>query len=155
MSTSLITAALSLLLLTSSASPVSKKTALQARQAPSELKSTDNYLSVVSTKASGRSKRLSAAWHRPGHEYTNVQLSDLLVEEEWAAEIVFGNETVLVILDTGSSDTWLAQKGFQCVDINGTDIAEAECSFGPLYNATFEEGTISNVSADLRLRPQS
>lgn len=39
-----------------------------------------------------------------------------------------------VVIDTGSSDIWLAQTGFQCVSPNtGTPVSEAQCAFGPLY----------------------
>ncbi|KAK5120470.1 hypothetical protein LTR85_006125 [Meristemomyces frigidus] len=71
------------------------------------------------------------------------------LEVEWAATITFGGEDVLVIRNTGSSDTWLVQQGFQCVDINGTDIAEADCYFGPTYNGTFTEGEIANENFNI------
>ncbi len=45
-------------------------------------------------------------------------------------------------LDTGSSDTWLAGTGFQCVNATtGADEPEEDCLFGATYNnsSTFEQ----------------
>lgn len=41
------------------------------------------------------------------------------------------------------------QQGFQCVDINGTNIDEADCYFGPAYNGTFTEGGIANENFNI------
>ena len=48
---------------------------------------------------------------------------------------LFGNETFTVIVDAGSSDTWLAGTGFKLLDGNIT-VLEADCAFGPTYNVT-------------------
>ena len=37
-------------------------------------------------------------------------------------EIVLGNQTFSVILDTGSSDTWVTRDGFVCVDENDVEV---------------------------------
>jgi hypothetical protein len=48
--------------------------------------------------------------------------------------VQFGGTPYTVVIDTGSSDIWLAQTGFQCVSPNiGTPVSEAQCAFGPLY----------------------
>jgi hypothetical protein len=61
-------------------------------------------------------------------------LTSLSVGEEFAAEITFGNETFLAIVDTGSSDTWIVESGFQCLDIiTGAPETETSCNFGPTY----------------------
>lgn len=41
----------------------------------------------------------------------------------YVAEVVWGNQTFDMLLDTGSSDTWLLQEGFQCLSDNGTAVA--------------------------------
>lgn len=41
----------------------------------------------------------------------------------YVAEVTWGNQTFDMLLDTGSSDTWLLQEGFQCLSSNGTAIA--------------------------------
>lgn len=51
------------------------------------------------------------------------------------APITFGTQTFNAILDTGSSDTWLAVSGFQCFSaVTGAPQSEADCLFGPTYN---------------------
>lgn len=47
----------------------------------------------------------------------------------------------LFSVDTGSSDTWLAETGFSCHDIDtGKSVSEATCAFGPTYtkDSTFK-----------------
>lgn len=41
---------------------------------------------------------------------------DNLLSAEYIAEIAWNGIPVNVIIDTGSSDTWLVQDGFTCVD---------------------------------------
>lgn len=57
--------------------------------------------------------------------------------QEFITSINFGTETFEVIVDTGSSDTWLVETGFQCVDqYSNAAIPEKYCTFGPTYNIT-------------------
>lgn len=154
MLSSLSLTALSLLVYTGWALPGGRVKALTPRAAASTLTSTNNYLSLTRTKASRSAASRhpkNGSKHRAHSRRSGdvVSLSDIEVEEEWAVTINFGGEDVLVILDTGSSDTWLAQKGFQCVTINGTDTAEANCYFGPLYNGTFTEGEVSDANFNI------
>ncbi|KAK2046758.1 acid protease [Colletotrichum somersetense] len=65
---------------------------------------------------------------------------------EYIASINFGGETLDVIVDSGSSDTWAVQKGFICQDSTGTVLNDTSlCSFGPTYNGTFLNGSIPGV----------
>lgn len=57
-------------------------------------------------------------------------LLSLEIGEEFAANITFGNQTFLSIIDTGSSDTWVAETGFQCVDLFDVPQTEDVCGFG-------------------------
>lgn len=38
----------------------------------------------------------------------------------YAIDINFGGKTFEVVFDTGSSDLWLAEQGFKCVNVNMT-----------------------------------
>jgi hypothetical protein len=67
----------------------------------------------------------------------------------YAVDIQFGGKTFTVILDTGSSDLWLAERGVQCVDENGNPVATAECGFGPLVSNTFQDGNIVNENFNI------
>ncbi|KAJ7643179.1 acid protease [Mycena rosella] len=49
---------------------------------------------------------------------------------EYLANITVGGQTFSVIIDTGSSDTWLAQKGFACLNLTGHPVPAATCGFG-------------------------
>ena len=51
-----------------------------------------------------------------------------------------------VILDTGSSDTWLIKKDFRCVNEDLEIESESYCDFGPTFNGSFQGGQIANVS---------
>lgn len=136
---------------------------LKPRQAPStyQLATTTNYLDLVTVKTANSTLKTGAAGRLT--KYGHQLLRDLEVEEEWAAKVNFGGEEVLMILEyvgldgmgidkddgtdnvysTGSSDTWLVQKGFQCVNVKGKDKPEADCMFGPVYNGTFTDGKIA------------
>ena len=53
------------------------------------------------------------------------------------APVTVGGQEFKVVIDTGSSDPWLAVTGFQCLDpVTDVFIDEADCKFGPLYDRT-------------------
>lgn len=67
------------------------------------------------------------------------QLSTALGGAEYIVDIRFGDRDVKAILDTGSSDTWLVQDGFQCTDAQGNPVDASQCKFGPTYDGGFAE----------------
>ena len=52
-----------------------------------------------------------------------------LFSEEYIATIEWNKKSVQVIVDSGSSDTWLVQSGFQCLNINGTNVTVGSTSY--------------------------
>ncbi|KAJ5804958.1 hypothetical protein N7474_010845 [Penicillium riverlandense] len=64
-------------------------------------------------------------------------LISLEVGEEFATEIDIAGQKFQVIVDTGSSDTWVVESGFECVSVsNSSDVVpESECGFGPTYTS--------------------
>ena len=53
------------------------------------------------------------------------------------APVTVGGQQFYVVIDTGSSDPWLADKDFTCIDpTNDLEIEEQHCYFGPLYDQT-------------------
>lgn len=62
-----------------------------------------------------KSLRTTLASNRRRHDYGAIPVDNLL-SAEYIAEIAWNGIPVNVIIDTGSSDTWLVQDGFTCVD---------------------------------------
>ncbi|KAF6804968.1 aspartic-type [Colletotrichum sojae] len=65
---------------------------------------------------------------------------------EYIASIGFGDQTLDVIVDSGSSDTWAVQRRFICQDSEGVALNDSSaCTFGPAYDGTFQHGTIPSM----------
>ncbi|RDW61612.1 aspartic proteinase [Coleophoma crateriformis] len=114
---------------------VSKPTAFKS---PSTVQTTDNVLTLSKTSSTGSKARSAARLLgldiAPGN---STGLISLFVGEEFATNITFGTTTLEVIVDTGSSDTWLVETGFSCVDVDtGASETEDYCAFGPTYDVT-------------------
>ena len=89
---------------------------------------------VVELQKSGRASRSSSylksmragadadgffnhqSWGYPGYGLENFNNT---LDEEYTGVIEWAGQPIDVIMDTGSSDTWLAKKGFQCVTKKG------------------------------------
>jgi hypothetical protein len=53
------------------------------------------------------------------------------------ASVIVGGQDFRVVIDTGSSDPWLAVTDFVCVEPTTNEIIEEfYCRFGPLYDST-------------------
>jgi hypothetical protein len=53
------------------------------------------------------------------------------------APVTIGGQQFYVVVDTGSSDPWIADKDFACIDPKTfEEIDEGDCYFGPLYDRT-------------------
>jgi len=68
---------------------------------------------------------------------------------EYLTTITFGETDVDVIVDTGSSDTWLIQSGFKCVNANNAPQSEGACNFGPPYPGNFGYAEIPGVNFNI------
>lgn len=64
-----------------------------------------------------KSLRTALASNHRRHDYGAI-IVDNLLSAEYITEIAWNGNPVNVIVDTGSSDTWLVQDGFTCVDQN-------------------------------------
>ncbi|KAJ7881202.1 aspartic peptidase domain-containing protein [Mycena leptocephala] len=52
------------------------------------------------------------------------------LDEEYLTDITVGGQTFTAIVDTGSSDTWLIKKGFNCFNLTGFPESTETCGFG-------------------------
>jgi hypothetical protein len=57
-------------------------------------------------------------------------------DEEYLVNVTVGPDTYALIVDTGSSDTWLAEVNFTCINLASQQEPESECAFGPLYDSS-------------------
>lgn len=116
----------------------------------SEIATTNNVVSV--TKRHVRYNKRSAAYllgkisdTALTGTYANGSssvLTSLEVGEEYATPITIGDQTFEVIVDTGSSDTWVVETGFACTNFEtGKKASESVCAFGPYYttDSTFKK----------------
>jgi hypothetical protein len=58
------------------------------------------------------------------------------------APITIGDQDFLLFLDTGSSDTWVAKSGFQCLnETDNTILSQEYCAYSKTYNisSTFQQ----------------
>ncbi|RDW94318.1 hypothetical protein BP5796_00081 [Coleophoma crateriformis] len=70
--------------------------------------------------------------------------------QSWFVNLTVAGKEYALLLDTGSSDTWIASEGFQCLDLHSaTPIAEANCAFGPLYSPGKEFKPIANENFNI------
>ncbi|KAJ6536853.1 aspartic peptidase domain-containing protein [Mycena capillaripes] len=63
-----------------------------------------------------------------GGSTVSVDGSDF--DDEYLTNVTIGGQHFSLIIDTGSSDTWVAQKGFNCFDIDGNPVSPDTCAFG-------------------------
>ena len=69
--------------------------------------------------------------------YGVAPVKEVEMSQVFLAPVKFGTETFEAVIDTGSSDTWLAETGFQCVNVTtSAPQPEADCLFGPTYSIT-------------------
>lgn len=106
-----------------------------AKRAPSNIVVSDVVMPLTRKVASGRSaarrQRLSELVTIGNGSTTD--LTSLFIGEEFSAEVTFGTDTLALIVDTGSSDTWVVETGFSCIDLDtGKATTEAACEFGKL-----------------------
>lgn len=51
-------------------------------------------------------------------------------DEEYLVNVTIGGQDFSLIIDTGSSDTWVAEKGFKCYSLTDKPKKEKHCAFG-------------------------
>jgi hypothetical protein len=65
-------------------------------------------------------------------------------DSQYLANVTIGGQDFALIIDTGSSDTWVAQKGFTCINLASKLEKESHCAFGDLFDPS-QSSTIQPV----------
>lgn len=72
---------------------------------------------------------------------------------EYSANVQIGGQTVSLIMDTGSADTWMVGSGFTCYDFDtGYPTTQSACLFGTPYytpSAAFNSSIIQNQNLNI------
>lgn len=92
------------------------------------------------SKSAGHLESLRKGNHVNG-VYGLTPLRFVTGPQVFATGLEFGSQSFQVQIDTGSSDTWLAGTGFQCInETSGAQQPESNCMFGPTYtiSSTFK-----------------
>lgn len=107
----------------------------RAIQAPAQNIVTSNILELITIPRSSTTSTQVAGLAKRAEDDNGTEAYLSTVQGRiYLASVTFGGTPYTVVVDTGSSDTWLAKTGFECVSpTTGTSVPEAQCAFGPLY----------------------
>ncbi|CAD0096013.1 unnamed protein product [Aureobasidium mustum] len=74
-----------------------------------------------------------------------AQLLSVNAGSVFLAPLQAGGEMFEVVIDTGSSDTWLVNNQFTCVDPTDSEVIdESQCAFGPTYSLSSTAEQVPN-----------
>ncbi|KAG5925866.1 hypothetical protein E4U42_003861, partial [Claviceps africana] len=83
------------------------------------------------------------------HTYQNITTAGTF-STQYAIQCGWDGVPVWLLLDTGSSDTWAVQEGFECHDSHGAKHSEPDCGFGDAHVRDFRDGPIDDLHFYLR-----
>lgn len=78
----------------------------------------------------------------PGTAGMKSTASVNLIGTSYIAHVTVGTQAVPLLVDTGSSDLWVAPSSFLCLDETGAEVDQSTCGFPVLYEGTFSGGTV-------------
>lgn len=100
-----------------------------------------------------RNKIAGAIRYEEFAEVDPIGVDHILAEAnqiEYIMKVGIGPEPYYMIPDTGSSDTWIIQEEFKCLDpFYGFEVPQEECQFGPLFKGDFPGGKIENQNLNI------
>ncbi|TVY50709.1 putative aspartic-type endopeptidase, partial [Lachnellula cervina] len=80
----------------------------------------------------------------------NSSLISLLGFAQFDTNVTFGDQTFELLLDTGSSDTWVIQSDFTCINqTTSALLTQAACAFSPAHTITPEFVQIPNENFNI------
>ncbi|KAK3315558.1 aspartic peptidase domain-containing protein [Apodospora peruviana] len=71
-----------------------------------------------------------------GFGYENVTAANAF-GTQYGTEVLWNGFRTLLLLDTGSSDTWAVPQSFVCIDYSGQIVPQVACQFGDPYPGDF------------------
>jgi hypothetical protein len=75
------------------------------------------------------------------------------IDTEYLTAITVGGQNFKVVVDTGSSNTWLAKTGFNCFKLDGSPAPQSECAFGtPGFNESASKTFVSDPNMNINLK---
>ncbi|KAI1150808.1 aspartic peptidase domain-containing protein [Nemania diffusa] len=81
-----------------------------------------------------------------GVDHIRAELNQI----EYIMKVGIGPEPYYMIPDTGSSDTWIVQDGFKCIDpFFAEEVPPEYCQFGPQFKGDFPGGKIENQNLNI------
>lgn len=118
------------------------------------MRETTNTVSLTRKKGISSSSRLLRAV-RIGNTtvdgtYGTSDISSVTDSQILITTVQFGDQTFEAVLDTGSSDTWMAETGFDCLgQLSRAPEPESYCKFGPTYNISSTFTQIPNENFNI------
>jgi hypothetical protein len=93
-------------------------------------------LALASEPSSGQYLSLSRRSNSPPTGKT-APLVSTLFNSDFDVNVTIGGQTFPLLVDTGSSDTYVVKSGFQCVNrTDGSTLTQAACLYGPATYST-------------------
>ncbi|KAJ7861676.1 aspartic peptidase domain-containing protein [Mycena olivaceomarginata] len=81
------------------------------------------------------------------HTYTTVPLAGSNLDTDYLVNVTIGGQNFSLIIDSGSSDTWVPQAGFSCFNLTGSPVPQTT------FNQTY--GTSEYVAGPIALETVS
>ncbi|KAI3323244.1 acid protease [Xylariaceae sp. AK1471] len=81
-----------------------------------------------------------------GIDHIRAELNQI----EYITKVGIRSESYDMIPDTGSSDMWIGQEGFKCLDsFHGLEVPQEDCQFNPRSKGDFPGGKIDNQNLNI------
>ncbi|KAF7317669.1 Acid protease [Mycena kentingensis (nom. inval.)] len=88
-----------------------------------------SFVAPITAKVPRRKSKQSSLRSVAGARAT-APVYGALYAQEYLVDMTVDGQKFPVIVDTGSSDTWLVKKGFKCFNLDGVAQSQSTCSFG-------------------------
>ncbi|KAF7863925.1 hypothetical protein EAF04_006890 [Stromatinia cepivora] len=112
---------------------------------------TDHVLELGKMSAEGSEARCAAKFLKHLHlpKGSSTALVSLAQGQSFGTKIKFGKQSFKVVVDTGSSDTWVIETGFTCIDNTGKNATQASCRFGSTFTRDSEFKAIPGLEFNI------